>query len=78
VPGLTPANSDKNSGGLMRLFTRKTNKLQPKFEMTGGCSWRTLPCHKNFQAPAFFRCHAAISHALQQAPATHDFPSLIA
>jgi len=40
VPGLTPANSDKNSSGLMRLFTRKTNKLQPKFEMTGGCSWR--------------------------------------
>ena len=39
VPGLTPANSDKNSGGLMRLFTRKTNKLQPKFEMTGGFSW---------------------------------------
>ena len=35
MPGLTPASSEKSSGGLMRLFTRKTNKLQPKFEMTG-------------------------------------------
>ena len=35
MPGLTPVNSDKTSGGLMRMFTRKTNKLQPKFEMTG-------------------------------------------
>ncbi len=37
VPGLTQASSDKSSVGLMRLFTRKTNKLQPKFEMTGEC-----------------------------------------
>ena len=35
MPGLTPVSSEKASGGLMRMFTRKTNKLQPKFEMTG-------------------------------------------
>ena len=47
MPGLTPAGSEKSTGGLMRLFTRKTNKLQPKFEMTGECCF-------SFQALSMF------------------------